>query len=71
MTVKQVIGHPIVVNLVVTFVASILAYKVIKYWESKSLTTKTTTQTPKSKTKVPVPQTVTTVENEQVQEVTN
>jgi len=70
MNVTEIIKHPIVSNLVVTFVATILAYKLIQYWESKATESTGTTKMSKQSTKIPAPQTTTTVVSEQMQEVT-
>lgn len=73
MTAKQFMEHPvtnIVANLVVTFVASVIAYKVIKYMENKAIQSTKSTKVTKQPTKIPVQQTTTTVEHVAQEEVT-
>ncbi|CAG5086790.1 hypothetical protein [Parvicella tangerina] len=67
MKIGEILKHPAVSNLIVTFLASILAYSAIKFWESRNTTS---TDTPKAKEKLPAPSTTTTVAKENAQEVT-
>ncbi|CAG5082290.1 DUF2681 domain-containing protein [Parvicella tangerina] len=69
MKIGEILKHPAVSNLIVTFLASLLAYGAIKFWESRN-TTSTDTTKPKEKEKLPAPATATTVATENAQEVT-
>lgn len=57
MNVKQVISHPVVVGFVFPLVASLLAYKLVKYFESRP-TGVSTTQVQKQAAKIPLQQQV-------------
>lgn len=55
MNVKQLIAHPVVVGFVFPLLASLLAYKMVKYFESKPTGT-STAQVPKQAARIPVQQ---------------
>lgn len=69
MKIGEILKHPAVSNLVVTFLASLLAYGAIKWWEGRS-TTGVDANKPKQKEKLPAPATTTTVASENAKEVT-
>lgn len=67
MKIGEILKHPVVSNLLVTFLASLLAYGAIKWYEARNTAS---TDTPKTKERLPAPATATTVASENAQEVT-